>query len=185
MPPLRDRVLEFRILTLRDPEAFGEYYQSCRLELYRFILSRTASHEVAEDLTSDVFLKTCQYIFEEQREVTHLRGFLFSVARSAVIDHFRCIGGKEESVAPDDQFMQTLVDHKASVSDQMEKKIGWEQLWEEMKKLRHEYVEILTLRFIDDLAIPEIATMLEKSEGAVRVLIHRSIKALEKQLEEK
>ncbi|MDP3985461.1 MAG: hypothetical protein Q8P82_01735, partial [bacterium] len=77
--PDHDRILTFRILVLRDSTAFGEFYCACRPELYQFIVSRVGLHELAEDLTSEVFLKTCRYLFEEKKEITHLRGFLFSV----------------------------------------------------------------------------------------------------------
>lgn len=179
MPQRRNRILEFRILSLRDPEAFGEFYQSGKEEIFRFILARTSSEEVAEDLTSEVFLKACQYLFDERRTVEHLRGFLFAVARTAVVDHYRRSGGREDSLEPEDPFFRNLADTGKTVIEQTDTKLDWAVLAEHLKKLRREYSEVLVLKFMDDLSNEEIAVVLAKSTGAVRVLIHRALKSLE------
>ncbi len=181
--PLHEHILEFRIQNLRDKEAFGEYYQLQRLPIYRFILTRTASHEIAEDLTSEVFLKACTYIFEERRQVTHLRGLLFTIARGTIIDYFRRIGKHEATLAPDDPFFMKMADHGESAENTMESKIAWERVWKQLQELRREYSEVITLRFLDGLAVEEIAVVLGKSHGAVRVLLHRALRTLEKELE--
>ena len=185
MPNPRDRILEFRILSLRDPDAFGEFYQTCKADIYRFVLARTTSEEIAEDLTSEVFLKACQYLFEEQRAVEHLRGLLFSIARTSVIDHFRRTTVREEVVAPDDPFFENLVDHAPSATDTVDTKLAWGTLMEQLKMLRREYREALALRFMDDLSIEEISVVLGKSTGSVRVLIHRATRALEQAVRQK
>ena len=50
-------------------------------------------------------------------------------------------------------------------------------------KTLQEYQEVIVWRYIDDLSVPEIAKMLNKSEEAVRVTIHRAMKALKAKLE--
>ena len=179
MPVERNRILEFRILKLRDPDAFGEFYQTCKIEIYRFVLARTGAEDVAEDLTSEVFLKACQYLFEEARTIEHLRGFLFSIARTSVIDHYRRTSAHEDVVAPDDPFFAQVMDHGPSAAETMEAKLAWRSLLDEMKNLKREYREVLVLRYMDDLSIEEIAVVLGKSTGAVRVLVHRATKTLE------
>lgn len=182
MSALHVRILEFRIVNLRDKEAFGEYYKQELNAVYRFIYTRTSSREVAEDLTGEVFLKAYQYIFEEGREVTHLRGLIFTIARTSVADHFRRSGRREEVISPQDPFFLKLVDRESSALANAEARADWELVWQKLQIIRSEYAEVITLRFIDDLSIEEISAMLGKSRGAVRVLLHRAIHALEEEV---
>ncbi|MBI4435689.1 RNA polymerase sigma factor [Candidatus Uhrbacteria bacterium] len=182
MSAIRNRILEFRILSLRDTEAFGEYYQVHKTEVYQFILARVNASELAEDLTSEVFTRVCQYLFEDKRPVTHLRGFLFSIARSLIIDHYRRQGKREVTLEPHDPFFSRLADSTEAAAQAMDASLDWQRLWQTVLRLRPEYREVISLRFVDDFSIEEIAVILEKSQGAARVLIHRALRALEKEL---
>lgn len=181
MSPIREHILEFRILTLRDKEAFGEYYELQKLPIYRFVLSRTGSQEIAEDLTSEVFLKTCQYIFEEKRQIIHLRGLIFSIARTVVVDYFRKFQKHEHVIDPDDLVFKNAVDESASVVEETDTKMDLKNLENALRGIKHEYKEIIALRFIDGLSIEEMAVVLGKSRGAVRVMLHRALRELERE----
>ncbi len=180
MPAPREQVLEFRICTLRDKEAFGELYELIRVYVHRFILSRVGSTEVADDILSDVFVKVYQHIFEEERKVSSVRGFIFGAARYAIIDHFRRYKNREVLFEPDDDFMKSIVDTGKSASETTEQHLAREELEKMLKHLKIEYREVVTLRYIDDLSIEEVASVLGKSRGAVRVLLHRAMSALKK-----
>lgn len=180
MPPPREQILEFRICTLRDKEAFGEFYQLTKVHVYRFILSRVGSPEVADDILGDVFVKACQYIFEEQRVVSSVRGLLFGMARYATIDYFRRYKNREVLFEPGDEIVKNILDKGKSPEENTEERLAREELAKILENLKPEYREVVLLRYIDDLGIEEIAGVLGKSQGAVRVLLHRAMRALKK-----
>ncbi|MFA6428743.1 MAG: RNA polymerase sigma factor [Candidatus Buchananbacteria bacterium] len=159
-------------LKAKDKEAFAEFYDSYVSRIYRFIFFKVSAEQEAQDLTSEVFLKTWQYL-NEGGIINDLNAWIYRLARNAVIDWYR--KQNKEPLALDEQAEDTVT----TKSDE-QVSIDWEvvKIKEDLFKLKDEYREVLVMRFLDELEISEIAKALEKSKGAVRVLIHRALNAL-------
>jgi RNA polymerase sigma-70 factor, ECF subfamily len=176
--------LQQKLLVLKlknkDPEAFAEIYNQYVARIYRFIFFKVSSEAEAQDLTSEVFLKTWQYISEGEAEIGNLNALLYRIARNCVIDWYRQQNKQPIMSLPEQEEEGTTVDTAQQVE------INWEvqQVKDCLFKLKDEYREVLVLRFLDELEITEIAQALEKTNGTVRVLIHRALKALKEVTEQ-
>jgi len=167
-----------------DKEAFGEIYDIYVDKIYRFILFKVSSHQQAEDLTSEVFLKFLEKIeknkaVNEKIEIKNLLAFLFQIARNLVIDFYR---KKEHSVVSLDDFPFDIVDKKNNLVDQINLKDDLFTLQMAFKKIKESYREIIVLYYLEEFSISEIAKILDKKEGTIRVLIYRALKALKREL---
>jgi RNA polymerase sigma-70 factor (ECF subfamily) len=175
---LKEKFLLYRIRAKKDPGAFGELYDAYVARIYRFIYFKVSSAEVAEDLTSEAFLKAWHYL-KDKREVPNLQALLYSVARTVVIDHYRRTAREAGNVSLDEAI---ATENPAVVSDKLIKAVEADYdasvILEKLGALKDEYREVITMKFLDGLANSEIAAALGKPIANVRVLVHRATKAL-------
>ena len=169
--PLKERLWLYRIRSRRDSEAYGLIYDRYVAQLYRFILFKVGDEEEAKELTSDAFLKTWEYLMEG-KPVKSVSGLLYAIARSTIVDHYR----KKKLLLVSFDDAPDIADHKLE---------GFVEANEEVKatlaaisKLKDEYREALMMKHIDGLTNAEIANALDKSNGTIRVLLHRATEAL-------
>ncbi len=177
--PLRKKILFLKVKS-RDPEAYGQFYDLYVSRIYRFIFFKVNSSADAQDLTSEVFLKLWYYI-REGREIKNLNAFVYMVARNAVIDFYRQNQRRRQEYSLDNPKTPELADKK-TIGASQNFDFQLEELKAGLKGLKDEYREVIVLRFLDGLGISEIAEILNKSQGAVRVLIHRALKALKENI---
>ena len=186
MIPVIDRFLLFRIRTQQDPEAFGQLYDRYVKAIYRFVLLKVPSKEDAEDITSDVFLKTWNYL-QEHHDVQQIRALLYKIARNTIADWYRA-----RSSNPSRSFTVTFqTDETTSYTEGseqgddgrgreiMEVRAELSIVMGRLERLKDDYRDILMLRLIDNLPFSLIAEIMERTPGNVRVLYHRAKKALD------
>lgn len=174
----KEKLLLYKIKAKHDPEAFGEIYDEYAEKIYRFIYFKVASEQEAEDLSSEVFLKAWKYLIGE-KPVKSIGALLYTIARNRVIDYYR--QKKFEIEATEEMAKQ--VPEETSVTE-LEKKADLARVYKALGKLKDEYREIVVMRYLDDLSIAEIASIIQKTRNNVRVLLHRSVAALKDILEE-
>lgn len=186
---LKEQYLFLKLRATRDPEVFGKLYDIYVDQIYRFIYFKVGRKEEAEDLTGDVFLKTWQYINEMGSEVIdNLRAFLYQTARNAVIDFYRSRDQREFVALPeedDEKPTMEIVDEKQDLVEKIELASDLEEVKKALQKIREEYREVIILRFVEEMSVKETAEILGKSEGAVRVLLHRAVAALKEEAAQK
>lgn len=170
---LEDKVLLYRLLIHRDPEAFTALYDRYVKQIYRFVYFKVRSHEEAEDLTADVFLKTWQYV-QNKKEVKSFSGLLYRIARNCIIDLYRQKSANPEASLGEETEVGDGGKWYADVSLSIDSRT----LLQQIKKLKQEYQEVVTLRYVDELTIEEIAEIIGKGQIAVRVTLHRALKKL-------
>lgn len=188
---MKEQYLFLKLRVTRDPEVFGKLYDIYVDQIYRFIYFKVGRKEEAEDLTGDVFLKTWQYINEMGSEVIdNLRAFLYQTARNTVIDFYRSRDQKEFVALPQEGNEEKsttveIIDEKQDLVEKIELASDLEEVKKALQKIREEYREIIILRFIEEMSVKETAEILGKSEGAVRVLLHRAVAALKEEAAQK
>lgn len=170
---LKEKVFIAR-LHAQDTEAFAEVYNFYISRIYRFIFFKINTVEEAQDLTSEVFLKVWQYIYNNKGKIENLNAFLYQTARNIVIDHYRKNSRNETSYNEEIAYMVPDPRQEEMILN-IHKKTEFEGIEKIVKKLRDEYKEIVILKYIEELDDREIAKILNKSKGAVRVLIHRAL----------
>lgn len=162
-------------LKKKDPEAFSQVYDIYVTPIYRFIYFKVSSRQDAEDLTSEVFMKIWQYVTETDDEIENLRALIYRSARNLVIDHYRKNARKD--LIQDEELMNNIEDEKQQrLLKEIDVKIEMQNAEKILRQMKDDYREIIILRFIEELSIGEIAKILNKSKGSVRVALHRALK---------
>ena len=186
---LQDKILVLKIRN-GETEAFSEIYDRYATRIYRFIFFKTSRVEETEDLTSEVFLKLWQYLSQEREELRNLKAFLYQMARNQVIDYYRNLAAKQ-TVSLDERLIEQVdLSSLTGQSQQMKifEKIEFEKEFENIKdnlaKLKEEYREVLLLKYVEDFSTGEIAEIINKSKGATRVIIHRALSALKEVIQD-
>jgi RNA polymerase sigma-70 factor (ECF subfamily) len=175
----KEKTLLFRLQTKQDPEAFAELYDLYVKRIYRFVYFKVSGHEETEDIVSEVFLKSWNYIIgNSEKEVKSFSGLLYRIARNSIIDYYRKRAGSAEHLAED----QDVGDAGKWCVD-LNERIDNQQIIVAIRKLKQEYQEVLTLRYVDGLQIDEIADITGKGNVAVRVTLHRALKKLKEFVE--
>jgi len=157
-----------------DAEAFAKIYDGYIDKVYKFVFYKVSTPELAEDLTSQVFTKVLEYMLGG-REIESVQALIYKTARNQVIDHYR--KGKQE-VPIEFAGMEA----SSSFEGEVEDKEAIEEVESALRKLKGQTKDAMLLRYIDDYSIKEVAKILGKSEGAVRVMIHRAKKDLKDKL---
>ncbi len=169
--------LLFRIRHHHDRDAFSILYQKYASAIYRFVALKIAHREEAEDVAAETFAKAWQYLTNSEREeVRHFRAFMYTIARSTIIDFYRSRAKHPtESV---DVVMETP-DSRPSAFEAAAKSGDAEMLLQAVKQLKQEYQDVIFLRYVEEMSVKEIAEALQKKQTAVRVTLHRATKKLE------
>jgi RNA polymerase sigma-70 factor (ECF subfamily) len=172
-------------IRLGQEEAFSDFYDLYVEQIYRFIYFKVSSVEEAEDLTSESFMRLWQYILNNQ-EVSNIKALLYRIARNLVIDFYRDKGrGLEIELADNTEDESPDTPISDNLADVIDIKITMEVVQGALGKIKDNYREVVVMHYVEQLDISEIAEILEKTEGNVRVLLHRGITELKKVLSAK
>ena len=159
---------------------FSKIYDQYVEKIYRFIFLKVSSQEIAEDLCSETFLRGWETFREDQNKIENPQAFLYQIARNLVIDHYR-EKGRTQIVSAD---YVPIIDPKADIEEKTFLNSDLARIKAVLANLKGDYQEVIIWHYIDDVPIIEIAKILNKSEGTVRVLLHRALKALKKEIGE-
>jgi RNA polymerase sigma-70 factor (ECF subfamily) len=168
-----------------DRDAYAKVYDLYVDQIYRYIFFRVSSVQEAQDITSEVFLKTWEYLQKQKQKIENIEALLYRIARNLVIDFYR----KRErqnltdiEAVPESELVEYGLD---KFHQQLDVKVQTQEVMEALGELNDLYREIIILKYIDQLTAKEISIIINKSSGATRVLIHRALNVLKKVLEKK
>lgn len=180
---LSEKLLLYRLKTKSDPESYAKLYDAYVDRIYRFVYFKVSSHEEAEDITSEVFLKAWHFI-QEKKDIKSFSGLLYRIARNCIIDLYRRKSAKPEANLEEQIEKGFEAGDKGKWLKDINAKLESEKIIKALKKLKQEYQEVITLRYVDELEIDEIAEIVGKGNVAVRVTLHRAITKLQAFLEQ-
>lgn len=173
---LAEKLLVAR-LKLKDTEAFAELYDGYVDRMYRFIYFKVDTAETAQDLVSQTFLNVWQHALEGKLKATQsFQALLYTTARHVVIDHYR----KHKPTAELTEAVQ-VVDESADPAAAVDAQLDRSAIEARLQNIKSEYQEVIVLHYLNDVSIKEIATIINKKPGTVRVTLHRALKALQSQ----
>jgi RNA polymerase sigma-70 factor (ECF subfamily) len=160
-----------------DPDAFGELYDRYFHQMYRFVFSRLRDQTAAEDVTSEVFIKALKGIPRYQDTGRPFAAWLYQIAVNTVADRYR-------SARPtvDIEELHDLGTPGPGLEDVAVRRDEMRQIWVLVEKLPGPQKTALVLKFQEDMKISDIALAMGKSEGAVKLLIHRGMTRLRSNL---
>lgn len=158
---------------------FDALFRSHHREIAQFIAVRVADPERAQDIAAETFLACMQYCRTSDAVIRNPRALLFTIARRCIIrayeERTKMLREVPMEDAPD-------VIAPGSLPDATDANAAVAETRRAMDRLRVEYREILILNGVVGMTISEIATVLGKQSGAVRVLLFRARRALRKEL---
>jgi RNA polymerase sigma-70 factor, ECF subfamily len=160
-----------------DHDALGELYDRFRDRVARFATGRLGDPEKAEDVTSETFEGVLRGL-PGYRSGTDFEAWLFTIAHRRVADHFRRRSRRREvdldearraatATGPEDEVL--AAERRAEVAVAF-------------RRLRPDQQEVLALRVLGGLSAAQVAKVVGKSEGAVRVAQHRALLDLRAQM---
>ena len=159
-----------------DPQAFAELYGRFLDRVYRFILIRTSSVQDAQDLTSQTFLAALENIGKYQSRGS-FGGWLFGIARHKVADHYR---RRRVDVPLED--VEWLDHPDPSPEEIADARLQLTRVSRALQSLDGQQAEALALRVFGELSAAEVGQMMGKTEGAVKMLVHRGLCKLQERL---
>lgn len=159
-------------------EAQADIYEAYYMRVYRFVYYRVSHKETAEDITEEVFIKAFNSL-KNLEKVEAFEGWLFQIARNLVIDYYR----KKKQLVPLDSIENTL-EYDTNVVEIINLQIEQTILIKLLKELNDEQQSVIKMKFFDELDNSTIATILNKTEGAIRVIQHRAITKLKEIFED-
>ena len=156
-----------------DTEAFGQLYDMYADRIYRHIYYRLSNKEDAKDLTQEVFLKAWKALPKYKKTGTPLLGWLFTISHNRIIDHYRT---KKDHVNIDDKIV--IEDRQKRPEELLEDQYTQQDIRRAILQLPEIQQQAILMSYIEGLEYSEIAATLKKSEGNVRVIIHRALKQM-------
>jgi RNA polymerase sigma-70 factor (ECF subfamily) len=160
-----------------DSEAFGLLYDEYSLSVYRYIYARVSSPVLAEDLTSETFVRALRALDSFRWQGRDFGAWLVTIARNLITDHFK--SGRVRLESPTDE-IETHDSATQGPEVDVLTAVTADVLRRAVSDLPDDQRDCLTMRFFAGMSIAETARALEKSEGAVKQLQLRAVRQLAK-----
>ena len=161
-------------------KVFSKIYDQYVEKIYRFIFVKVNSQQIAEDLCSETFIRCLNTFKKNKNKIENIQAFLYQIARNLVVDHYREKGKVE--VVPIE--FVSITDSDTGLEEKALTDSDLEEIKQALTNLKENYQNVIICHYIDDLSIPEIAQIMEKPEGTVRVTLHRALKALKNEIKQ-
>ena len=162
-----------------DRDALEELYLLHFDRIYSYLHVSVGNKHDAEDLTTQTFLKMLESIGRFKWQSAPFSAWLFRIAHNLAMDHFRAARRWQ----PEEEVPEPPADESTSAEMGALDSIGRKSMLELIEDLSPEQQQVLTLKFVFNFSNGEAATILGKTEGAIKSLQHRALASLQKQLE--
>jgi RNA polymerase sigma-70 factor (ECF subfamily) len=164
-----------------DGEAFGQIYDAYVGQVYRYLYYRVGSQPLAEDLTSETFLRALRRIDSFTWQGRDICAWFITIARNLVTDHYKSSRFRLE-VSTADMLDADRADD--GIEQEVLDNLDNQALLAAVRQLKSEQQECVVLRFLQGLSVAETAAVMGRSDGAVKQLQLRAVRALAKLLPE-
>lgn len=159
---------------------FVKLYDQYAPRIYRFVYLKVNSSQDSEDLTSEAFFKFWESLANKSQKIDNPRALLYRIANNLVTDFYRKKSRTEIKIDPEKSDILSQIPDKTDLAKASNLGSDINQVKKAISSLKNEHQDVIVLRYLDDLSHREIAQIIGKSEGAVRVLVHRALKDLKK-----
>jgi RNA polymerase sigma-70 factor (ECF subfamily) len=171
-------------LARNDIEAFGDLYDCYYSQIIGYILKRTASIEIAQDITSEVFFKALNNLHKFRWRGIPFSAWLYRIAGNEVANHFRRNGKHQLELDKISNYIgysePSSESELLAAEAELKKAEDFLVLHEIIAQLPARYQEVIVLRFFENKRVHEISQILGKREGTVKSLLHRGLEKMRK-----
>ncbi len=164
-------------------ECFSKIYDYFFNKIFRYVSFRVSQEEV-EDIVGDIFFKTVKNLtkYKYQNNIG-FSAWIFQIAHNIIVDFYRK-QKKLLGIEKDDFFWESLEDEVNQKPDiEIDNILSTEKIYEFLAELSSQSREVLELRFVVGLSSYEIAKVIDKSEGNVRIIQMRALREMKKKFE--
>jgi RNA polymerase sigma-70 factor (ECF subfamily) len=169
---LRDEAVLVEHAVAGNADAFGRLYECYLDAIYRYVYFRTGDNHDAEDLTEQVFLKAWEALPGYKQCGKPFSSWLYRIAHNIVVDYHR-----RQTTAPL-MLEEGYSDQEPTALDRVIKAEEMAALAQAIAQLPEDQQQMIVLRFVEGLDHTTVARIMDKTEGACRVLQHRTLAAL-------
>ena len=157
-----------------DPGALAELYDQHFDGIYRYLYTRVRHQADAEDLTEQVFLKMVDAIQRYRPRGVAFSSWLYRIAHNLLVDRYRRSGREAVELSPELRDHRPYADPAAMAQQSDDRR----RLMQAIERLTPEQQQIITMRFIDNLEVEEVARLTHRRPGAVHSMQHRALASL-------
>ena len=161
-----------------ERDALEELYLIHFDRIYSYLHMTVGNRHDAEDLTTQTFLKMLESIGRFRWQAAPFSAWLFRIAHNLSMDHFRA----NRRWQPEEEVPEPPDSAERSAEDEALQSIGRQSMMSLIDTLSPEQQQVLTLKFVFNFPNGDVATILEKTEGAIKSLQHRALVSLQKQI---
>jgi RNA polymerase sigma-70 factor, ECF subfamily len=161
-----------------DRQALEELYLMHFDRIYSYLQMSVGNRHDAEDLTNQTFVKMLESIDRFEWRKVPISAWLFRIAHNLAMDHFRA----RRRWQPEEEPPEPPGAEARSAEDEALQSIGRQSMLEMIEGLSRDQQQVLTLKFVFNFSNAEVATILGKTEGAIKSLQHRALGSLQRQL---
>ena len=158
-----------------EQEAFGQLYDEFADRIFRFIKIKVNSQQQAEDILQETFLKAWRGLPGLKLRDCNFSAWLYRIAQNTITDHFRKLYRSPENLELDEN---VEVVSGAQADHEVIQQNTSEEVRRALAGLPLPYRQVLELRFLQDFSVSETASILNKTNLAVRLTQHRALKKL-------
>jgi len=160
--------------------ALGRLYELYYERIFRFCAHRLFNKEIAEDVTSAVFLQVARGLRSfKGRSEQDFRNWLYAIAANQANAYIRKSSRRKKLLAEAAGSIRSA----AAGSADMSLEPDWPRLYAAILRLKPQHQTIVTLRFFENFSYEQIAQILNVKESTLRVTLHRILNQLRNQLQ--
>jgi RNA polymerase sigma-70 factor, ECF subfamily len=156
-------------------EQFSRIYDQYIEKIYRFVYLKVNSQEIAEDISSRVFLKCWETYRDDQSKIKNISAFLYQISRNMVVDHYR-EKGKARIVSP--EYSPQIADPRTNLYEKAVLNADIEVIKSALQSISKDYQDVIIWHYLEDMSAEQISEIINKPQGTVRVMIHRGLQSL-------
>jgi RNA polymerase sigma-70 factor (ECF subfamily) len=169
----------------KSPDAFARLYDEYHPRIFGYILRRTANLELAQDITSETFVKALGKLWQFRWRNVSLSSWLYRIATNEINQYFRRAEYRKsislEELEEQGFELRSPHDPESELmeaQEELKQHQDFLEIQERITRLPAKYQEVIALRFFEKKQINEIAQILGKREGTIKSLLHRAIERL-------
>ncbi|MPY98607.1 MAG: sigma-70 family RNA polymerase sigma factor [Actinophytocola sp.] len=166
-----------------DTAAFGMLYDQYVDTVYRYVLFRVGDKELAEDVTSETFLRALRRITSVSYQGRDVGAWFVTIARNLILDHVKSSRYRREIATgeiADAGSVPFLAEKQADAGPEQQviAMATKDELFRCIQELGDDQRECIVLRFLQGLSVAETAEIMDRNEGAIKALQHRAVRRL-------